>query len=75
MHAGWNPQRLKPYVGLPSTGHWGDIGYATLRTFSDRVEITNCQNDFFFTGGPGDGQPMRDDIVRELHGRTAILRI
>ena len=75
LYKGWNPQQLKPYVGLPSTGHWGDIGFATMRTFPDRVEITNHQNDFFFTGGPGDGQPMRDDIVRELNGQKVTLRI
>ena len=75
MHKGWNPQDVKPYVGLPSTGHWGDIGFATMRTFPGRVEITNHQDDFFFTGGPGDGQPMRDDIVRELDGQKVTLRI
>ena len=75
LYKGWNPQHLKPYVGLPSTGHWGDIGFATMRTFPDRVEITNHQNDFFFTCGPGDGQPMRDDIVRELNGQKVTLRI
>ena len=75
MHKGWDPQSVKPYVGLPSTGHWGDIGFATMRTFPDRVEITNHQDDFFFTGGPGDGQPMRDDIVRELDGQKVTLRI
>lgn len=75
IHSGWAPQHLKPFVGLPSTGHWGDIGYAILRTFPDRVEIVNRQSDFFFTGGPGDGQPMRDDIVRELDGQKATLRL
>ena len=75
IHSGWEPQHLKPFVGLPSTGHWGDIGYAILRTFPDRVEIVNRQSDFFFTGGPGDGQPMRDDIVRELDGQKATLRL
>ena len=74
-HNGWNLQHVKPYVGLPSTGHWGDIGFAMMRTFPGRVEITNHQNDFFFTGGPGDGQPMRDDIVRELNGQKVTLRI
>ena len=75
IHNGWNPHNLKPMVGLPSTGHWGDIGFATMRVFPDRVEITNLQNDFFFTGGPGDGQPMRDDIVRELNDQKVTLRI
>lgn len=75
LYKGWNPQHLKPYVGLPSTGHWGDIGFATMRTLPDRVEITNHQNDFFFTGGPGDSQPMRDDIVRELNGQKVTLRL
>jgi len=75
MHNGWDPQHVKPYVGLPSTGHWGDIGFATMRTFHDRVEITNHQDDFFFTGGPGDGQPMRDDILREQNGQKVTLRL
>lgn len=75
FYTGWNPQHVKPYVGLPSTGHWGDIGYATMRTFPDRVEITNHQCDFFFTGGPGDAQPMRADVVRELDGQKVTLRI
>ena len=69
------PTHCYEYVGLPSTGHWGDIGFATMRTFPDRVEITNHQNDFFFTGGPGDGQPMHDDIVREQNNQKVTLRI
>ncbi len=75
MHNGWEHQHVKPYVGLPSTGHWGDIGFATMRVFRDRVEITNHQSDFFFTGGPCDGQPMRNDIVKELDGQKVTLRI
>ena len=75
FYDGWQAQHVKPHIGLPSTGHWGDIGFATMRTFQDRVEITNHQCDFFFTGGPGDGQPMRDDIVKELDGQKTTIRI
>ena len=33
---------------LPSGGFWGDIGYATFRTFKDRAELTVRQTDFWF---------------------------
>lgn len=75
VYDGWTPQKILPIVGIPSTGHWGDIGYATMRIFGDRVEITNHQNDFFFTGGPGDDQPNRDYIVRERDGQTFTLSL
>lgn len=75
LHTGWNPQDVFSIVCMPSTGHWGDIGFATMRTFPDRVEITNHQNDFFFTGGPGDNQTARADIVREKNGQTVTLRL
>lgn len=75
IHNGWKPQNVKSIVGIPSTGHWGDIGYATMRVLPDRVEITNHQKDFFFTGGPGDGQPNRDFIVRERNGQTVSLAL
>ena len=75
LHVGWNPQKVFPISCLPSTGHWGDIGFATFRTFPDRVTLTLHQDDFFFTGGPGDGQSFRDDIVREKNGQTCTFRL
>ena len=39
---------VKRSVCLPSTGWWGDIGYAVMRTFADRAELRLVENDFFF---------------------------
>ena len=75
LHVGWNPQKVFPISCLPSTGHWGDIGFVTFRTFPDRATLTLHQYDFFFTGGPGDGQTFRDDIVREKNGQTCTFRL
>ncbi len=33
---------------LPSTGHWGDIGYTLFRIQPDRAIAELCQHDFFF---------------------------
>ena len=35
-------------ISIPSTGQWGDIGYALFRTFPDRAELTFRQTDFYF---------------------------
>ena len=75
VHVGWGPQKVFPISCLPSTGHWGDIGFATFRTYPDRATLTLHQYDFFFTGGPGDGQTFRDDIVREKNGQTCTFRL
>ena len=33
---------------LPSSGFYGDLGYAVFRTFDDRAELVLRQDDFFF---------------------------
>lgn len=35
-------------VTLPSSGYYGDLGYAVFRTFDDHAELTLRQSDFFF---------------------------
>lgn len=35
-------------VTLPSSGYYGDLGYAVFRTFTDRAEVSLRQSDFFF---------------------------
>lgn len=42
-----NSQTVQTAI-LPSSGFWGDIGYALFRTFEDRAELTLRQDDFFF---------------------------
>ena len=59
---------LKRSVCLPSTGWWGDIGYAEMRTFADRAELHLVENDFFFPRpiGAGETRPREwDEILAE----------
>ncbi len=42
-----NPATLR-CLCLPSTGHWGDIGYALFRTTSDCATASLVQKDFFY---------------------------
>ena len=43
----WSEGRVGQTAGLPSTGHWGDIGYCLLREYPDRAELTLVQYDYF----------------------------
>ena len=43
---------------LPSAGYYGDLGYATFRTFPDRAVLSLRQDDFFFNRQwPGKPRP------------------
>ena len=43
----WSEGRVGQTAGLPSTGHWGDIGYCLLREYHDRAELSLVQYDYF----------------------------
>ena len=43
----WSDGRIGHTACLPSTGHWGDIGYALLREYPDRAELSLVQYDYF----------------------------
>lgn len=43
---------------LPSTGHWGDIGYAVLKIQPDRLAVKLEQDEFFFPEPMPEGQPV-----------------
>lgn len=43
----WHNAAVGHTACLPSTGHWGDIGYALLREFPDRAELSLVQYDYF----------------------------
>ncbi|MBQ0031706.1 MAG: hypothetical protein KBT68_02770, partial [bacterium] len=64
-------------VCLPSTGWWGDIGYAIMRTYPDRAELSLVENDFFFPSPlkPGEKSPPEwDDIIAENNGAVSVFR-
>lgn len=44
----WSSPHVVRSVCLPSTGWWGDIGFATFRTDADGARLSLVQNDFFF---------------------------
>ena len=48
----WGKPRTLRTVCLPSNGIWGDIGFATFRTFEDRAVCTLEIRDFFFPREP-----------------------
>jgi len=43
----WGDNRVGRTACLPSTGHWGDIGYCLLREYPDRAELSLVQYDYF----------------------------
>lgn len=59
IRAGYKkPFIVKRSLCLPSTGHWGDIGYTLFRTFKDRGVATLFQNDFYFPKPPEKNAPV-----------------
>jgi len=45
---GWQNSRLVRSLCLPSTGHWGDIGYTTFKTSKTEAVATLRQFEYFF---------------------------
>jgi len=73
MMTGWGARRIIRVACLPSTGWWGDIGFATLRTFADRAELAMAPgNDFFFPNPlkPGEARPAVWDEIRAEHANA-----
>ena len=48
MLRNYSQRKLLCYLGLPSTGHWGDIGYTIFRTTPRDAVATLVQREFFF---------------------------
>jgi len=67
----WTTGRIGHAVCLPSTGHWGDIGYALLREQPDRAELSLVQYDYFAPKPPvpdAAPNPAWQQIVRDHAG-------
>jgi hypothetical protein len=73
MRKGWNYTRIKRTLCLPSTGHWGDIGYALMRTEGDKAVVSLRQRDFYYPRpepmDPADREIWKI-VVRENQGLT-----
>ena len=70
-------RRIVRMAVLPSTGWWGDIGYATMRTYADRAELKLVQRDFYFPHPLKEGEQrpkLWDDIIAEKRGASCVFR-
>ncbi len=48
VREGYASANVKRSLCLPSTGHWGDIGYTLFRTHADRAVATLRQLEYYF---------------------------
>ncbi len=71
VHVWYGSCPVKRVVALPSTGFWGDIGYALCRTSKDRATVELVQTDFYFPRYREDNRPaLWANMVRENDGST-----
>ncbi len=62
----WTSPRILKTLCLPSTGHWGDIGYALMRVDGGVATVSLRQNDFWFP----EPTPEKPGANRELWRRN-----
>ena len=67
MLRNYSQRKLLCYLGLPSTGHWGDIGYTLFHTTSRDAVANLVQHDFFFPNPikEGESRPETWDAILE----------
>ena len=79
MRNGWRKgEIIKRSLCLPSTGHWGDIGYTLLRTRPDRAVASLVQKEFYFPAPPKAGEPVNllwTAVTEENRGQTCTFPI
>lgn len=76
-HVGYNNRRIHVSACLPSTGWWGDIGFAVMRTEPERAVLSLVQDDFFFPAPleAGEKRPLEwDDLLRAHRGAQCVFR-
>lgn len=76
MH-GWGLNEIRRSLCLPSTGHWGDIGYVLFRAEADKGVARFVQKDFFFyyPEKEGERRPQEwDDVFRECGSKVCTFR-
>lgn len=71
--AKWQSGMVRNSVALPSTGHWGDIGYALMTQKADRAEMKLVQYDYFSPKPlPPKARPREEwaQVVRDKNGSS-----
>lgn len=56
IRANYRDRDVLRTLGVPSTGHWGDIGFVTLALESGRAVAANHEKEFFFPGPRREGE-------------------
>jgi hypothetical protein len=68
--AGTAPKTLRTLC-LPSTGHWGDIGWALLRTQADRASVSLYQRTHWLMNNPIEVSPADREKSRRRTAKNA----
>ena len=61
-------------LSLPSTGHWGDIGYTVVRLSPNAARADFVQKGFFYPSPETPRTPAWDDVEREHRGASCTFR-
>ncbi|MBQ7191129.1 MAG: metallophosphoesterase [Kiritimatiellae bacterium] len=77
MEQGWKYKRVFRTLGLPSTSHWGDIGYSLFRLSPQAATVTLRQIDFYYPKPvPTQERPADWDVhVAENNGQTCTFQL
>lgn len=75
IHKNYSERTLVRTLCLPSTGHWGDIGYTSFRLEETRATAHLYQYEYFFPTPlePGEKRPEQWKMMEEEH-KDAICR-
>lgn len=73
----WHVRTTRPFMTLPSSGLWGDIGYVTFRVGPDKAVAHLVEEDFFQPSpcAPEERNPYWDTRIADLQGRTCTFAI
>ena len=68
----WHVRDTRPFMTLPSSGLWGDIGYVTFRVGPDKAVANLVEEDFFQPAPcePEKRNPYWDYRIAEMQGRS-----
>ena len=75
IHLNFRDREMLRTLCVPSTGHWGDIGFVTLALEEDRAVASVHELDFFFPGPCGDGEAkpaLWEEIAKEHQGARCV---
>ena len=65
----YSEYRILPTLCVPSTGHWGDIGYTLLKMGDDHATASLREYEFFFPHpvNPGESKPPQWAQIEQAH--------